>query len=231
LVFVSALTPDKGRDIATLMRNLRMGENVSASLKDSGCSHIIYISSDAVYDDGAELITETTGANPSSFHGVMHLTRERMLAYTAGDAGLPLLILRPSLLYGPDDTHNGYGPNRFLSTAKNDGVITLFGNGEEKRDHVYIADLARLIGLSLMSRTEGVLNVATGVSVSFFDVAQTIAGLGEKKVEIECLPRAMPVTHRHFDTADGIKAFSSFQYTPVQSGIPETYDKLGAAHK
>ena len=219
LVIVSAITPDRGRDIHTLMRNLTMGENVSNFLEKSECSHVVYISSDAVYEDDANPVEETSCCNPSSFHGLMHLARERMLAYALRDSTAPMLVLRPSLLYGANDTHNGYGPNRFMSTARSQQKITLFGNGEEKRDHVYVNDLSRLIGLCLTHRTEGVLNVATGDSVSFFDMAQAVAELSNDRVEVECLPRQMPITHRHFDTAAMLKAFPAFKYTSLQNGL------------
>jgi len=226
LVLVSAITPDKGKDIRTLMKNLKMGEHVSTFLEQSACSHVVYISSDAVYEDGANPVRETSCCSPASFHGLMHLARERMLAYALGKSGVPYIFLRPCALYGADDTHNSYGPNRFLRTARKEGIITLFGNGEEKRDHVYIKDFSRLIGLCLMHRSEGILNVATGRSISFFDLAQMVNGLCENEVQIECLPRGMPITHRHFDIALTLRAFPSFQYTPLQTGLSETLEAM-----
>ena len=224
LVFLSAIAPDKGRDVATLMKNLAMGENVARFLGNSPCSQVIYVSSDAVYEDAANPVREASCASPSSLHGVMHLVRERMLSHVLKDSGIPFLILRPTLLYGTGDTHNGYGPNRYLRTAQKDRKITLFGEGEEKRDHVYVKDVSRLIGLCLLHRSEGVLNVATGTSLSFLKVAQTVAGLCEAEIEIECLPRAMPVTHRHFDVADTMRAFPSFKFIPFEAGLGETFE-------
>jgi nucleoside-diphosphate-sugar epimerase len=219
LVFVSALTPDKGKDVRTLMRNLSMGEHVAAFLERSACAHVVYISSDAVYDDAANPVRETSPCGPSGFHGLMHLTREKMLALAVQKSKVPYLILRPTLLYGAGDTHNGYGPNRFLRTARADRKITLFGNGEEKRDHVHIDDVSRLIGLCLTHRSEGVLNVATGTAHSFHEVAQAAAALCGHGVKIECLPRATPITHRHFDVTATVKAFPSFRYAPLAEGL------------
>ena len=221
LVFLSGIAPDKGRDVATLMRNLAMGENVASFLGNKPCSQVIYVSSDAVYEDHANPVREDSCASPTSLHGVMHLVRERMLSHVLKDSGIPFLILRPSLLYGTGDTHNGYGPNRYLRTAQEDRKITLFGEGEEKRDHVYIKDLSRLIGLCLLHRSEGVLNVATGNSLSFLQVAQTVAGLCGGDIDIECLPRAVPITHRHFDVTTTIKAFPSFKFASFEAGFGE----------
>lgn len=222
LVFVSGLTPDKGRDVATLMKNLKMAEHVATFLEKSPCAQVVYISSDAVYSDASSLVQENTPCDPASFHGLMHLARERILAHTLTGSDVPFLVLRPSLLYGAGDTHNGYGPNRFLRTARAEQVISLFGDGEEKRDHLYVKDLSKLIGLCLVHRSEGVLNVATGASLSFYQVAQTVAGFVGDKVQIKCLPRASAVTHRHFDLAETFQAFPYHRYTSFRDGISET---------
>ncbi len=226
LVFISAITPDKGKGTSQLMQNLLMGQHVSNFLAKRLCSHVVYISTDAVYEDNAHLVRETTCCNPSSFHGLMHLVRERMLIHSLQQSGKSLAILRPSLLYGAGDTHNGYGPNRFVQTALKDGKIVLFGKGEEKRDHVYIGDVSRLILLSLKHRSEGVLNIATGITHSFFEVAQAVGSLCGKDVQIECLPRGTAITHRHFDTTAIVRAFPSFQSTSFRIGLSENFKIL-----
>lgn len=219
LVFVSALTPDKGRDIATLMKNLAMGQQVCAAVTKAPCAHVIYVSSDAVYADNANPVRETSCCEPSSYHGLNHLVRERMLTGTLAARGTPLLLIRPSLLYGPGDTHNSYGPNRFLRTAAAERKITLFGKGEEKRDHVFVGDLSRLIGLCLFHRSAGVLNVATGHAVSFRDVAVSVAAATGGHVDIVPSPRANPITHRHFDITATARSFPGFRFTALAEGL------------
>src|SRR5256885_1405531 len=79
-----------------------------------------------------------------------------------GAVKAPLAILRPTLLYGAEDPHNGYGPNRFRRLANAGADITLFGEGEERRDHVLIDDLAEIVLRVLKRRSTGTLNIATG---------------------------------------------------------------------
>lgn len=226
VVFVSALTPDKGRDIRTLMRNLAMGEQVCAVLAASPCAHVVYVSSDAVYADDVSLVQELSCCNPATFHGLMHLVRERVLRETARVSGTPLAILRASLLYGSGDTHDAYGPNRFARTALKDGRIELFGNGEERRDHVFIDDLARLIGLCVAHRSEGLLNVATGSSYSFLEVAQAVGQACGDGVQIQRQPRATPITHRHFDVTAMWQAFPAFRVTGLSAGLAATVEGM-----
>lgn len=222
LVIVSALTPDRGKDIATFMKNLRMMQAVCAALVEKPVAHLVNIGSDAVYPDDASLIEEATPTAPGGFHGMMHLARELMLRDTVK---CPLALLRPSLLYGEGDTHNGYGPNRFRRTAAKEGKITLFGAGEEKRDHVHISDLAHVVRLVLQHRSQGILNVATGQAASFHEAADHVAARFTSKVDIIELPRSGPVNivHRHFAVGALQRAFPSFHPLPLGDGI-----KLGA---
>ena len=66
LVFASALTPDKGKDAHTQMKNLAMGEHVAAVVESMKFSHVVYISSDAVYADDVNPVRETSCASPTT---------------------------------------------------------------------------------------------------------------------------------------------------------------------
>ena len=214
VVFVSALAPTLNN--AMLIDNLRMAEAVCAALAAQPVGHLAYISSDAVYSDDANPVTERSCQQPSSLHGVMHLAREIMLRAALK---LPLAILRPTLIYGAKDPHNGYGPNRFRRLAAKGEAITLFGEGEEKRDHILVDDVAALASSVLHHRSKGVLNIATGRSASFREVAEMVVALSPRPVEIRGTPRQNPITHRHFDITDCLKAFPEFHYVPLRDGL------------
>ena len=203
-----------------------MGTHVAAALTVAPCSHVVYVSSDAVYeDDVPNPIRETCCCSPSDLYGLMHLVRERMLAYALNQPKTPLAILRPCAIYGVNDTHNSYGPNRFIQSVKRGKPIVLFGQGEERRDHVFVEDVARVITLSLQWQSAGLLNVATGTAVSFWDVAQIIRNLSQGPVEIDHQhqPRAAAITHRHFDVSALIKAFPFFRFTSLDVGLAQTF--------
>ena len=212
VVMVSAIAP--ARTAGALVQNVRMAEAVAEALAAMPLAHVIYVSSDAVYADGADPVTEGSCRQPSSFHGLMHATRELMFETTVK---APLAILRPSLLYGPGDPHNGYGPNRFRRLAAKGQPIVLFGDGEDRRDHVFIDDVGAITSRVLAHRSRGVLNVATGVSVSFREVADMIAI--RTPVEIKGSPRQNPVGHRYFDVTACLKAFPTFRYTTLADGL------------
>ena len=213
VVLVSAEAPC--RDAAGMVRNMTMVAAMCRALIERPPAYVVNISSDAVYPDEPALVSEDTPAAPSSPHGAMHRAREILLGAAVK---APLAHLRPSLLYGEADPHNGYGPNRFRRTAAKDGKIALFGEGEEKRDHVLIDDVAELVRLVLVSRFTGILNVATGHSVSFRAAAELAAAKAGRAVAIEGSPRKSPILHRHFDVRARLKAFPEFRPTLFAHG-------------
>lgn len=219
-VMLSALTPDRGRGVEPFMRNLRMAEGVARAFERVPPDHVVYLSSDAVYPFESGLVTERSCAQPGDLYGMMHLARELLLGSAVR---APVAVLRPTLVYGAGDPHNSYGPNRFRRMARKDGLITLFGAGEEKRDHVLVEDVARLVIETLRRRSEGLLNVATGRSVSFMAVARQVAAQFEAPVEIRTTPRQTAATHRHFDVSALRRAFPEFAFTPLEEGLARVH--------
>ena len=223
LVMLAALTPDKGRDIATLMKNLAMMQNTCAAIEKTGCAHLVYFSSDAVYDSAVSRVSEDTPASPQDLYGAMHHAREIMALSLAK---VPVLVLRPTLIYGLDDTHNSYGPNRFRRAAQKDGKITLFGGGEETRDHIHVDDVAALTMRCLLRRSTGILNAATGISHAFHKVAEVVAKQFKNAVDIAKTPRANPVTHRHYDVTNTIKAFPDIRFISLEDGVARVHREM-----
>jgi UDP-glucose 4-epimerase len=227
VVMAAALTPDKGRDIGMLMKNLRMGENVCAAIGRLAPAHFVYISSDGVYDARfSSLLNEDSTCEPTDLYTLMHIAREKMLEQVCRATGIPLAVVRPCAIYGPGDTHNSYGPNRFIRTACKDGKITLFGGGEERRHHVYVTDVARIINLCLLHRSTGAINAVTGEAGSFRDIAETIVAAVGRSIAFEYLPRASAVTHRHFDVTALATAFPEFAATPLETGISRSVEAM-----
>jgi len=223
VVMVSAIAPAK--TVPVLMQNLKMAEAVCVALSEAEIAHLVYVSSDAVYADDANPVTEDSYVAPSTIHGMMHAARELMLKSIAH---APVAMLRPTLLYGAADPHNGYGPNRFRRQAAKGGPILIFGEGEERRDHVFIDDVAQLASLILFHRSAGAFNVATGVSTSFNDIAHMVAKQFPGTV-IKNEPRQGPrphLLHRHFDITECLKAFPTFRYTRLENGLALSKDEV-----
>ena len=222
MVAVAAIAPVKSTRM--LADNLNLVANLVEALRKVGVGHVVNISSDAVYADGPLPLTEASPMAPGSLHGAMHLARE--LAFAA-EVGAPLLNLRPTLIYGASDPHNGYGPNRFRRLAEAGEDIVLFGNGEERRDHVYIDDVAELVTQALLHRSVGALNAVTGQVHSFADIATAVVALSGKTIAIRPSPRVGEMPHngyRPFDNAACGAAFPQSTSRPCRTACARPPD-------
>jgi nucleoside-diphosphate-sugar epimerase len=221
LVAVAARAPVKNPDM--LVENMLIARALAKATAGTDLAQVVNISSDAVYTDSPEPLTERSCASPGSLHGAMHLAREVLFG---AEVKAPLANLRPSLLYGASDPHNGYGPNRFRRLAAKGEDIVLFGEGEELRDHVLIDDVGELAARVILMRSRGVLNVATGEVHSFRDIAERVVALSGRKIAIRGTPRSGPMPHsgyRPFDVTACRQTFPDFRYTALGDGLARAW--------
>tara|TARA_Y100000590_G_scaffold328064_1_gene372460 strand:- start:106 stop:987 length:882 start_codon:yes stop_codon:yes gene_type:complete len=223
VIFISAIAPVK--NVKMFLDNLKMLHNFLEATKTINISQLIYISSDAVYSDTKKLIHENSETNPSSLHGLMHYSREKILLDNFKDK---ICILRPTLIYGSSDTHDGYGPNRFARLAKKNKQIDLFGKGEELRDHIWINDVVEIIYKSILYRSIGCLNISSGELLSFNEIARFIVKKFNSKSKIVFNQRSGPMPHlglRKFDISNTYIAFKNFKYKSFKKVIYNIYKK------
>jgi nucleoside-diphosphate-sugar epimerase len=221
VVFAAAVAP--ARTSVQLMANLRMSEAATLAFARVPPAHLLYLSSDAVYADDAVPVTESSPVAPSTMHGIMHAARELMFRT---QVNAPFAVLRPTLIYGAADPHSGYGPNRFRRQATAGEPISIFGEGEEKRDHVSVEDVAQLAMRMLMHRSIGALNAATGAATSFRAIADLVARQFAPRAMVLSVPRTGPrphLEHRFFDIAACHKAFPDFRYEPLGEGLARVH--------
>lgn len=219
VVAAAAMAPCKTAQM--LEDNIRLCRTLVAAFAGVNLAHVVNIGSDAVFYDSPDPLHEASPRAPGSYHGIMHLAREVMFET---EVKAPLATLRPTLIYGARDPHNGYGPNQFRRKANKGEPIVLFGDGEERRDHVAVQDVADLAMRVLMRGSTGSLNVATGVTTSFRQVAEMAVAQAGKTVAISGSPRkgAMPHNgYRPFDPSATKAAFPDFSYTRLEVGMAE----------
>ena len=217
LFFAAAKAPVKNHEM--FLQNLLMCKTVVEAISEKPVNHLVYLSSDAVYSDSKELISENSETKPDSLHGLMHLTREIMLNIPSNKF---FCIVRPTLIYGDNDPHNSYGPNKFFRSAKKNEDIELFGKGEELRDHVWIEDVAEIVYRLIINKSVGKINLATGSVISFSQIAREIIKFTKSSSMIKSIKRNGPMPHngyRAFNIDCCKKVFSDFRYNFLTEGI------------
>jgi ADP-L-glycero-D-manno-heptose 6-epimerase len=156
--------------------------------------------------------------------------------------------LRYFNVYGPREQHKGRMASvihHFTRQMKDSGKVKLFGgtggygDGEQRRDFVYVRDLARLnmffaqIGPYAPKPGEerkvyrGLANAGSGASRTFNDVAKALMTVhGECPIEYIPFPKDLEGRYQHFTEAD-LTALRELGYdgpmTELEAGITESY--------
>ena len=214
IVFTSAIAPSKSAQ--DVRKSIKMAEVFCNSISELNIKQVILISSDSVYGDKSGLFNELSSCDPNSFHGLAQLSREVVLRNSSIKN---LAILRVCAVYGEGDTHNGYGPNRFINQIRNSEGIKVFGEGLNFRDHIHIDDVVNLIIRSLKNNLSGTLNVVSGKSYSFRDVAEKCREIFNPQAEIYNSGSEGEIVMKSFDNSRISETFPDFTAIDLLSGL------------
>lgn len=189
----------------------------------------IYASSGgAMYGNPAKLpCLEDDLAKPISPYGLSKHTAERYVWLLCELYGIPATVLRYSNVFGPrQDPHGEAGVCAIFCGKMLDGETgTIFGDGSQIRDYVYVEDVAEANLLALEKGEGEYFNVATGVGTStlqVFEAIKKVTGfegepiMGEERVgEVQ----AVVLATQKAVTGLGFKAKNNFE-----EGIKKTID-------
>ncbi len=217
-----------GDSIDTFLQNINMSANVCKVLQEKPVKKFIFFSSAAVYGEDVQYngINENTPACPKSYYGTAKFTSECLLRKTIDDKdGNSLVILRPPLVYGPNDTSFSYGPSGFINSAIKKQPITLWEDGSELREFVFVDDLIKIIYNIIVQDVEvSVLNIATGKSHSYQDVIKIVSNLVDYKVKINSRQRTKEKVDHKFSNELLLKILPEFNFTNLEEGIRKTFE-------
>ena len=208
--------------------------NVTENALQYGCGRFLFVSSGGVvYGEPEERPTpETTAKRPLSPYGVTKLSGEYYLHYYANERGLEYAALRYSNVYGPrQDPHGEAGVVAIFSTRIGRGeALTVFGDGEQTRDYVYVGDVVNanllLAEAELPKPTsldERGFNVGTMMETSVNALADTLMNAAGRRVEVKhAAARAGEVMHSCLDNSR-LKSMGWTPRTSLHDGLGATY--------
>jgi UDP-glucose 4-epimerase len=106
--------------------------------------------------------------------------------------GVPATALRFFNVYGPrQDPSSPYSGviSIFADRARAGRPLTIFGDGQQTRDFVYVGDVVRAIVAALSDGNDRVVaNIGTGTEISVLELARTVIALTGGKSDIEHAP-------------------------------------------
>jgi UDP-glucose 4-epimerase len=208
--------------------------NLLEAARRSGVGRFIYVSSGGVVYGEPEVrpTPESAPKVPESPYGVTKLAGEQYLYYYHRVHGLEYVALRYSNVFGPrQDPHGEAGVVAIFSNRLIDErAITVFGDGEQTRDYVYVGDVVAanlLLSEQPFGRAGSLddrgFNVGTGVETSVNRLARTLMDAAGAEVPVEfAAARAGELLHSSLDTSK-LRGLGWAPRTSLAEGLGETY--------
>jgi len=190
---------------------------------------IVYLSSaGTVYGTTNQKVNEEFDKNPFSPYGITKLTIENFLRYYKIKYNINYDVYRISNVYGcGQDTSKGLGLiNTLLEKIIAENKITIFGDGNNLRNYVYVNDVAKLLSLSLSNpiHTSEVYNLSSNDTLTINEIVELIRKAVTEKFTIQHTEkRESDNAAIDLDNSKLRNAMKGFYFTPIQQGILETY--------
>ena len=203
--------------------------NVLEAARKHGVSKVVLSASAAAYGDNPVFPKrEDMLPEPLSPYAVSKIASEMYCKTYAELYNMQTISLRYFNVFGPRQNPNGeYAAviPKFTEKICAGESPTVFGDGKQTRDFVYVKDVARANILAMDSDISGLFNIGTGIQTSLNNLAKMIMDAAEISVDMKYEPaREGDVRH---SVADISKAKSELGYKPeweLTDGIKETVE-------
>jgi len=188
---------------------------------------------------------EISKIHPSSIYGITKQVQEQMFLVMGKSLGIPAVAFRYQNVYGAGQSlSNPYTGilSIFSTRIKNGNDITIFEDGLESRDFVYVDDIvdATILGIEKDEANGEVFNVGLGVAIDVLTVANTLvkAYSSNSKITISKNYRLGDICHNYADLTkiksklgfepkvsfeEGIRRFT--KWVEEQEIMEDKYDK------
>lgn len=193
LAAIASVADSVARPYDTHLVNQEANIHILETIRKYGIpvKKIIFASSAAVYGDDPELPKkETSPICPLTPYAIDKFASERYVLTYGRLYNIPTVATRFFNVYGPKQNPNS-PYSGVLSIIQNclvrDKTFTLYGDGKQTRDFVYVKDVINVLDLLLKTKEAcwDVYNVATGVSSELNDVIYAFEKAMDKKLNVE----------------------------------------------
>jgi nucleoside-diphosphate-sugar epimerase len=206
-----------------------------------GVPRYFFSSSVCVYRDmkhGEPEMTEAQAvpANPDNEYGWEKFYSERVAQAYERRTNMQVRIARFQNCYGPEGTWTGGREKapaalcRKVALIPDGGTIEVWGDGSAVRSYTYVSDMVDGIYLLMQSDLHGAANIGCPEYVSVDELAQTVARVAGKKINIKHVEGPVGVQSRNFSNAR-IYSLGWKSKVSVEEGIRRTYPWIEAQVK
>ncbi len=208
--------------------------NVLEAARGAGTGRVVFVSTGgAIYGEGAGQtlpLDESTAIAPLSAYGQSKYAAEGYLALYERLYGISSMALRLGNIYGPRQDPLGEAGvvAIFCGLVRSGGRPTVYGDGTQTRDYIYVGDVVDAALAAAASRTNGSINIGTGREASVLDLVEILAGLGgAENFEPELAPaRAGEVQRISLDASLAERELGWRPQISLEDGLRLTLDSM-----
>ncbi|KUL03006.1 MAG: NAD-dependent epimerase/dehydratase [Methanoculleus marisnigri] len=217
---------------------LLVGEAVNGMIavlelaKTAKC-RVVYASTSSLYGGQKPPHQEDMEVFVTDYYTEARFCMERMAELYRNLFGVESVGMRFFSVYGPREGAKKQYANivtQFLWEMTAGRAPVIYGDGSQTRDFIYVKDVVSALRLAMNSDCQGVLNVGTGKSCSFNEVAEILAdkiGLDIKAEHVDN-PIKNYVVHTRCDTAKAARVLGFQSRYTLDEGIDELIKYYGA---
>lgn len=211
--------------------------NILEAIKRAGSTaRIVFTSTGgAIYGDfNTPPNVEIFPKDPESPYAISKLAAEYYLSYYGRIHGVEHVALRFGNVYGPrQDPHGEAGVVAIFCTRILEGKpLTIFGDGLQTRDYVYVGDVARAVFLAATGEIPAAervdaraFNVGTGVGTSVVDLVRLLQVAAKSDAEIVFAPKRPGEQQESFLNADKARKVLGWEpMVPLSEGLGMTFE-------
>jgi UDP-glucose 4-epimerase len=208
--------------------------NVLDTARAGECGRVVFVSTGgAIYGEGEGQqlpLSEDAPIAPLAAYGQSKYAAEGYLALYERLYGLSGISLRLGNVYGPRQDPLGEAGviAIFCGVLREGGQPTVFGDGSQTRDYIYVGDVVAAALAAAESEVTGPINIGTGRETSVLDLVEALRTLGGRDdFEAELAPERPGEVQRI--TLDASRAERELGWRPetgLEEGLRLTLDSL-----
>lgn len=204
--------------------------NVLEACVTNKIKKLVYSSSASVFGEPQHLpVDENHPLQTNTAYGASKIAAEQYCTTIYQRYHLPVIGLRYFNVYGPRQDYKGIFTTiipKWLDALDNNKPITIYGDGTQTMDFVFIKDVARANVCALVSKQDyGFYNIGTGIETSVATLARVMMDVVGKNVEINYIDEDVNVVKRRQCNIVKTQQDIGFRYETVLSeGLQELID-------
>ncbi|MGB9749956.1 MAG: NAD-dependent epimerase/dehydratase family protein [Caldisericia bacterium] len=219
--YLSSISKGEKRKGKFLIENL---QNLLNLIEPSKCflKQFIFASSCAVYGENEPPLKENDDLKPINIYGLSKLLVENSLIYFSKKYNFKHTILRYSNVYGPRQIVNSESGviSIFINKIIKNKPLTIFGDGNNLRDFIYISDIVKANMLAIDK--EGIFNVGTGKGTTINELVNLLEKLVGYKLKRRFLDKDSGVKKNFLDIKLAEKFLNFKSEMDLFNGLKET---------